>query len=101
MKLISGRPCPTKEGTLMRFRNRSGLRWVSLPLVAVAAFVVSILTAYPQLLAQSAGANDHWVGTWATALVPRDPRPQPAAQPAQGQPQAGVPQGQAAAGGQG
>src|ERR1700681_614603 len=56
----------------------------------------------PVALAQNGGGADHWVGTWATAVVARPQGPQgfpqgfgppPQAQPPQGQPQAVPPAG--------
>jgi lysophospholipase L1-like esterase len=83
----------------MRANRRPPLRRLPSLLLVVGAFVASILTAYTELVAQSGGSNDHWVGTWATAVVSRDPRPQPPAAP-QGQAQAAPAQGQAAPQGQ-
>ena len=58
----------------MRHLNRGGFRWLS-RLVMVAAVVMYGLSADVTLLAQS-GGDGHWVGTWATATVAREPQPQ-------------------------
>jgi lysophospholipase L1-like esterase len=52
---------------------RSIQRW-SVAIVASTALVAASLASGPALRAQS-GSPDHWVGTWASAVVPRDPHP--------------------------
>lgn len=54
----------------------------------LAAIVLCTLALQPVLLAQGGRTSEHWVGTWATAVVARAPLQLPV----QGQPQ--VPQGQ-------
>lgn len=46
------------------------LRWLSLTVVAAVAFVVPGLTAHPA--AWAGQGNEHWVGTWSTAMHPPD-----------------------------
>jgi lysophospholipase L1-like esterase len=65
--------------------------------LAGTALAACLLVSGPSALAQNGGSGDHWVGTWATAVVARPQGPQgfpqgfgpPPAQPSQGQP--GVP----------
>src|SRR5438876_3551019 len=69
----------------MTSARRSALTWLCSPFVG-ASLIISIHSGYSALLAQTAPVADHWVGTWATAVVPRDPHPaaaagQPPAQP--------------------
>ena len=68
--------------------------------VATAVIALFLLTAQPQ--AQAARTPEHWVGTWATAVVSRVPVPPQrggGAPPAAPQAPAAAPQGQAPAGG--
>ena len=58
----------------MRHRGRGGRRSLS-RLVMIATVAMYGLSADVALLAQS-GSGAHWVGTWATATVARDPQPQ-------------------------
>ena len=58
----------------MRHLGRSGIRLLS-RLVMVATVAMHGLSADVALLAQS-GSDEHWVGTWATATVARDPQPE-------------------------
>jgi lysophospholipase L1-like esterase len=61
------------------------VRWRRSKLVASTALVVVLSAVQPALLAQGGpGDGQHWVGTWATALVARPP--QDAAQPAPAEP---------------
>src|ERR1700704_2538382 len=62
--------------------------------VAVAALALYVLAGNPPARAQSGRSTDHWVGTWATAVVARPPVAPPAA-PVQG-PQATQGRGQPA-----
>jgi lysophospholipase L1-like esterase len=52
---------------------RSIRRW-AVAIVTSTALVAALFASDPALRAQS-GSADHWVGTWATAVVPRDPHP--------------------------
>src|SRR5439155_745672 len=68
--------------------------------VATAAIALYLLAAQPT--AQTARTNEHWVGTWATAVVSRAPVPPQRGAAPQGAPTAPAgqpPQGQAPAGG--
>src|SRR5205807_2224450 len=62
---------------------------------AIAALAIYTVSSHPSVLAQNGAATEHWVGTWATALVARAQTPPggqaqgrgaaAAGQPAQGQ----------------
>ena len=58
----------------MKHLDRDGIRTCS-KLMMVAAVAVYGLAADAALLAQG-GSDEHWVGTWATATVAREPQPQ-------------------------
>ena len=75
--------------------RRSILRRFSPRIIPGAVLVVSLIAGHSAALAQSSRSSDHWVGTWATALVARPPTPQGQAPQGQAQ-QAQVQQGQAA-----
>jgi lysophospholipase L1-like esterase len=66
-------------------------------MVAGIALALSILAAHP-VLAQRGRTNEHWVGTWATAVIGRPQPPQSQSQPTP-QPQGQAVQGQAPQGG--
>lgn len=48
--------------------------------IAGVALVLYVLALQPVLLAQAGRTSDHWVGTWATAVVARAPLPPPQGQ---------------------
>jgi len=50
--------------------------------VAIAALVLCVLARVPNATAQAGRTGEHWVGTWATAVVPRPQGPPPAQGPA-------------------
>src|ERR1700686_3610979 len=91
--------------------RRSTVRRVSWGVVASAVLAASTfaLNSAVHAQAQGAGANEHWVGTWSTAVVARlqagaqgagrGQAPQQGQAPAAAPGQAQAPQGQAAAGG--
>jgi lysophospholipase L1-like esterase len=64
---------------------RSVRRW-SVSLVTSVALAAALFASDSALRAQS--GSEHWVGTWATAVVSRDPHPQPAPQAAPAAPAA-------------
>jgi lysophospholipase L1-like esterase len=68
----------------MSTRRRPALQWFVSSSV-VAAVIVVLVSTHVNVGAQPGSEGEHWVGTWATALMSRDPRPQP---PAPGQPAA-------------
>jgi lysophospholipase L1-like esterase len=76
-------------------RQQSVVKRVSSGLIAGAALAAYALAGHHLVSAQSARTSDHWVGTWATAVVAR-PQTPPGGGQAQGQPAA--PRGQGAAG---
>ena len=55
----------------MTANRQSILRRLTSGIIAGAALAVYVLTAHSPALAQEVGTNDHWVGTWATAVVAR------------------------------
>ena len=59
----------------MRHLDRGDLRSLS-RLGMIATVAMFGLSADVALLAQSGGSGEHWVGTWATATVARDPQPE-------------------------
>src|SRR5205809_566708 len=71
------------------------------PIVArfltVAAAATAIVVLAPQPTAQSARANERWVGTWATAVVARAPLPPQRGTSPPGAPQAPAAQGRGGA----
>ena len=82
---------------MKRIRRRSLFGQFPLRIVASAAIACSLLAARPALLAQGGRSNQHWVSTWATAVVARLQAPQgqaPQGQAPQAQ-NAQPPQGQA------
>jgi lysophospholipase L1-like esterase len=50
--------------------------------VAIAALVLCVLADVPTATAQAGRTSEHWVGTWATAVVPRPQGPPPPQGPA-------------------
>jgi lysophospholipase L1-like esterase len=50
----------------------AALRRLSLTVVAAVAFAVATLAANPAALAGPGNGNEHWVGTWSTAMHPPD-----------------------------
>ena len=64
------------------FRKRSVFSSLSRRALAAIALAVSVLVTASSLTAQSGSANEHWVGTWATADVLRPSQPPAQATPA-------------------
>jgi lysophospholipase L1-like esterase len=61
--------------------------------LAAAALAACLVVTGPSALAQNGGSADHWVGTWATAVVARPQGPQGAVQGFGPPPQGQAPQG--------
>src|SRR5688500_5002847 len=74
---------------MRRWQPTSGQRWSKLLVCAVLG--LCLLTASPEIFGQGGSSrNEHWVGSWATAVIARAPQGQ--AQPAgRGQPPQGQP----------